>query len=450
MVASRIAGGGVKATVLFLFTAGQTEVGNEKLAGARRHADALGWNLVPLVPEGGISAAFVRSAVSRLHPAGCIVDCSGGYEVPPQRLFGALPVVYLDVPAGIRGAAAGRTVSVDDAEVARAAFRELTAGMPATVAVVEAEGLPPWSRIRSDCFLGLASKKGLPCRIFHARRKEAESERAARLSTWLTALPRPCGVFAANDITGSEVTAACRALHLHVPREIALVGVDNIEARSNAPEAPFTSIRLDFERMGYLAAKALGEEMDIVHKSPSDNCPQIANGTNVNCGALGERALPLGADRRATRNLKFGTCGHLSQLQIENNVVGPLMVVRRKSTSGRGRHEPRIAEAVAMIRREACEGLTVATLAARFPGSRRLFDIRFREAMGHSALDEILHVRLERVCELLAGTDTPVTAVGDFCGFDRYQTLDKLFRQRFKMSMRQWRLRNSRKFFSQK
>ena len=67
--------------------------------------------------------------------------------------------------------------------------------------------------------------------------------------------------------------------------------------------------------------------------------------------------------------LKYGTCGHLSQLQIVNNVVGPLMVVRRKSTSGRGRHEPRIAEAVAMIRREACEGLTVAALAARFSGS---------------------------------------------------------------------------------
>ncbi len=410
MVASQIAGGGVKATVLFLFTAGQTEVGNEKLAGARRHADALGWNLVPLIPDGGISAAFVRSAVSRLHPAGCIVDCSGGYEVPPQRLFGALPVVYLDVPAGIRGAAAGRTVSVDDVAVALAAFRELTAGRPVAVAAVEAKGLPPWSRIRSDSFLVLASKKGLPYRVFHARRKEAEFERAARLAAWLSALPRPCGVFAANDTTGSEVTAACRALRLHVPREIALVGVDNIEARSNSPEAPFTSVRLDFERMGYVAAKALGERMGQGTggtASPSRRvCPSPSTATPV--------------------------------------TVGPLMVVRRKSTSGRGRHEPRIAEAVAMIRREACDGLTAAALAARFPGSRSLFEIRFREAMGHSVLDEILHVRLERVCELLASTATPVTMVADFCGFTRYQTLDKLFHRRFRMSMRTWRRQNSR------
>ena len=97
-----------------------------------------------------------------------------------------------------------------------------------------------------------------------------------------------------------------------------------------------------------------------------------------------------------------------------------------------------------MIRREACDGLTAAALAARFPGSRSLFEIRFREAMGHSVLDEILHVRLERVCELLASTATPVTIVGDFCGFTRYQTLDKLFRLRFRMSMRTWRRQNSR------
>jgi len=396
MAASRIDGFGVKPTVLFFFAAGQTEVGNEKLAGARRHADALGWNLVPLIPDGGITAAFMRSAVSSLRPAGCIVDCSGGYEVPPQRLFGPMPVVYLDIPADIRGLAAGWKVLVDDAEVALTAFRELGAGLPSCVAVAEANDKLPWSRIRAKTFLAAALKKGLPCRVFHARRKETESARAARLSAWLTALPRPCGVFAVNDTTGSEITAACRALRLHIPREISLVGVDNIEARSGAGEEPFTSIRLDFERMGYVAAKLLGEAFSA---SPRE-------------------------EKRIT--------------------IGPLMVVRRKSTSGRGRHEPRIAEAVAMIRSEACEGLTVAALAARFPGSRRLFDIRFREAMGHSALDEILHVRLERVCELLAGTETPVTAVSDICGFDRYQTLDKLFRQRFKMSMRKWRRQNSR------
>lgn len=86
-----------------------------------------------------------------------------------------------------------------------------------------------------------------------------------------------------------------------------------------------------------------------------------------------------------------------------------------------------------MIRREACDGLTVATLAARFPGTRRLFDMRFREAAGHSALDEIINVRLARAMELLAGTDLPIAAVANFSGFKTELEFWKLFSKRVGM-----------------
>lgn len=115
------------------------------------------------------------------------------------------------------------------------------------------------------------------------------------------------------------------------------------------------------------------------------------------------------------------------------------MVDRRKSTRGYGRREPRIMEAVEMIRREACDGLTAEALAKRFRGTRRLFDMRFREAMGHPPLDEIIHVRLERVLELLAQPDFPISAIADFSGFSSERELQKLFRSRFKTSMRDWR-----------
>jgi LacI family transcriptional regulator len=123
--------------------------------------------------------------------------------------------------------------------------------------------------------------------------------------------------------------------------------------------------------------------------------------------------------------------------------MGPLFTVRRESTRGRGRREPRILEAAEMIRREACDGLTARALAARFPGSRRLFDMRFREAMGHSVLDEILHVRLEKAFILLAQTDTAIGAIPGLCGFGSDSDLDVLFRKRCGMSMRDWRKRNA-------
>ena len=115
------------------------------------------------------------------------------------------------------------------------------------------------------------------------------------------------------------------------------------------------------------------------------------------------------------------------------------MAVRRESTMGHGRHEARILEAVEMIRSEACDGLTAEALAARFPGSRRLFEMRFREAMGRSVLDEIQHVRMQKVQALLADTDIPIGAIADFCGFRTDRALRKLFLASEGMSMTEWR-----------
>jgi LacI family transcriptional regulator len=125
--------------------------------------------------------------------------------------------------------------------------------------------------------------------------------------------------------------------------------------------------------------------------------------------------------------------------------VPPLRVVRRASSRGTGRREPFVLKAVEIIRREACEGLTAAALACRFDCSRRLFELRFREAMGHSVLDEILHVRLDKAFTLLADTDTAIGAIYAHCGFRSPRALDFLVHDRTGMSMREWRRRNARK-----
>ena len=87
-----------------------------------------------------------------------------------------------------------------------------------------------------------------------------------------------------------------------------------------------------------------------------------------------------------------------------------------------------------MIRREACDGLTAAALTARFPGTRRLFDLRFREAMGHPPLDEILNVRLERAMELLVHTDRSIASVAALSGFRTGGDFWHFFRKRTGLS----------------
>ena len=87
--------------------------------------------------------------------------------------------------------------------------------------------------------------------------------------------------------------------------------------------------------------------------------------------------------------------------------------------------------------------LTAAMLAARFPVSRKHFERRFREAIGHSVLDEILNIRLENVTAYLLRRDIAIDTIAGRCGFGSEIELRRLFRRRFGMSMTAWRARNS-------
>ena len=371
-----------------------------KLAGIRRYAALRGWEVV-CVPRAELRETDVRSVLARHRPAGVVVEGSASRTLRPPHLFGSVPVAYIEYPAAVVSGKAPN-VLIDDDAVADAAFRELSAGRPAAYVAVGHAKPHLWSRLRVRAFRGRCAGAGLRCAVFPDRRGEPGDRREARLAAWLATLPRPAAVFAASNAAAAAVTRAARAVTLHIPKELSLVAFGNFPHICENASPPITSIQFDFERMGYLAAKALD-----------------ANARSA----------------RAPRG--------------EEAVVGPLLVVRRKSTSGRGRHEPWILKAVEIIRAEACEGLSAEDLPERLesrtgaPVSRRNFDRRFREAMGHTAQDEILHVRLESACALLARTSMPVMAVPDFCGFGCYRALDAHFRARFRMSMRKWRAANA-------
>ena len=70
--------------------------------------------------------------------------------------------------------------------------------------------------------------------------------------------------------------------------------------------------------------------------------------------------------------------------------------------------------------------------------------MRFRESMGRSILDEIMHVRLEKVETLLSRTDTAIGAIAGLCGFGSEVELRQIFRARTGMSLREWRRRGAR------
>jgi LacI family transcriptional regulator len=134
---------------------------------------------------------------------------------------------------------------------------------------------------------------------------------------------------------------------LDVPREIAVCGVDNFTPICESTTPSLTSVQPDFLLAGELAARTLWEI--------------VAHGR-----------------RRKSIRLTFG----------------PASVVRRASTRTASRYDPEVTSALEMIRRSACEGISSADVVASFKCSRRMAEMRFRQIVGHSILDEIQAVRI--------------------------------------------------------
>ena len=385
----------MKRTLLYLSMIAGSPSHERKLAGIRRYGSMRGWEAVP-IPREEVSPESLPELLRRHQPVGCVADGVACSHFLRPSLFRGIPVSFIAYPWDI----AGRfpNFHFDSALVASAAFRELASGHPTCFAAVGHPLSWNWSRLRVRWFREAAVASGARCLAFPGRptsARETDEAFSARLVPWLAKLPDHCAVFAACDAVAVLVTRAAASAGRSIPRSLTLLSVDNFAEVCDNAVPPISSLQLDFEREGFLAAKALAE-------------------------------------------------GHSRSESENRDRLGPLMVVRRKSTSGSGRHEQYILEAIEIIRREACDGLTVADLLRRFRPSRRNFERRFREATGHGIHDEILHVRLEKACTLLATTDTAIGAVSDFCGFRSYWALEDLFRSRFNMGMREWRRRNSR------
>ena len=102
----------------------------------------------------------------------------------------------------------------------------------------------------------------------------------------------------------------------------------------------------------------------------------------------------------------------------------------------------RIADAVEMIRRRACEGISAKDVASYIGVPRRTAEMQFRAATGRSIHQEIDEVRFAKVFALLKNPRQTLDAIPDLCGFSTCVALRKAFKLRTGLSMREWRARN--------
>ena len=449
--------GGSPPAILYVDCRPEVGMERRRLAGMRRYAAGRGWR-VETLEHGDCSLAALREVLDRVRPIGCVAECWCPQTALPPVAFGDVPVVHFEPPDGPAWCGASG-VTCDNGAVARLAFQELSDGNPPAYAVVSNTVDRRWARERIDAFRACCRGAGFdsPLAVFPEADVPRDTPPAKSLVSWAASLPPHCAVFAVNDLCAHNVAKALVAAGRPFPRTVTLVGADGVEPPPTADRtipAMVSSVVLDHEMAGYLAAKAFAfaandglrcAQNEGSRKREMEGASQMEGrasremeGAAFAVNSFGGKAATLHCGEAAPSfspqaNPSLppqAAAPSLQRWEDGTAVFPPLLVDRRQSTRGRGRREPRILEAMEMIRREACDGLTAAALAARFPGTRRLFDLRFREAIGHPPLDEILNIRLERAMELLVHAESPISVISSMCGFPSEWEFWHFFRKR--------------------
>lgn len=366
---------------ILVFTTSTGHVLTEVLAGIRAFAAGTDWVVQSFEYEG--TPFPVKDLVDFWDPVGCIVECSGNNvssATIPRRPLSNLPVVYLGSDSAV--VPPGSTRVVHDAQAAAsAAARELLLRNPVTLAFVGMQS-KPWSDKRRDAFRTAARLNGKSVETLDVPTAGSPGSRnfTARLKKWLLGLPKPCGLFAADDTLAATVLSICRVSGLSVPDDIAVVGVDDNETICEQTVPTLSSVRPDFRKAGRFAARLLARKL------------------------LKARSTPV---------------------ETVYSIIG---LTRRSSTRLFKRKDAEVAAALERIHGPNGHRLTARAVLATFACSRRNAEIRFRLATGRSVLDELTDARVAVARKLLAETDLPISAIADQCGYRSQAPFRKTFK----------------------
>ncbi|WP_417384135.1 XylR family transcriptional regulator [Gimesia sp.] len=275
-------------------------------------------------------------------------------------------------------------VSTDDSLIAKLAFEHLHDRHLRHFAFVGVEKVN-WSHRRRDAFAKIVREQGFACEIYSplSRRQFAESWNGGQedLADWLAALPKPVGLFAAHDLRALCVLDACRRRNIAIPEQVAVMGVDNDDVFCEVVNPTLTSIAHQAKEIGYQAAALLD---------------QLMRGTTP--------AQPP-------------------------SPVPPRLLIPRRSTDIIAVEDPAIASALELIRRKACDKISVSMLASQVNLTRRSLERRFIKLVGKTPHQIISAERLRRARQLLIDTDYTLEQIAQMAGFSSAAYLSVLIKE---------------------
>lgn len=253
------------------------------------------------------------------------------------------------------------------------------------------------SRIRvtyaQDRWGGFAGRAGELGKHVEGWEEEYAGQDMEALLRWLRGLARPVGLMAMTDIYAERVMSALIEAGLHVPDDVAVLGVDNDTALCRLSHPPLSSVDENDRRIGYEAAAMLDRLM---------------------------QGRPL----------------------AETIVrVAPLEVVPRASTNVLFQDDHLVAEALRYLRDHANERIGVAEIAEAIAVNRRDLERRFKAAIGQTVHKYLQRLRIEHVKKQLTHTRKTLAQIRRDTPFQSASHLNQVFRRIEGMTPTQYRRR---------
>lgn len=239
-----------------------------------------------------------------------------------------------------------------------------------------------WSELRLRAYQEHLEERGFRVEVHWAPLDPKDAERPLlheALTNWLRDLPKPTGLFVGNDDLARAVAELCHLNAIHIPNEVALLGVDNDELICELNNPPLSSIPFATERAGYEAAEMLDCLMD--GGVPDSNCIDTA-------------ALP---------------------------------VVVRRSTDYLAIEDAEVLKALQFVRDNSSRIIQVSDVVKATTLSQRTLHNRFTAAVGHSIVKEMNRQRALYIAGLLTDTSLSLSRIAWKLGYNDDAHLVRFF-----------------------
>ena len=205
-------------------------------------------------------------------------------------------------------------------------------------------------------------------------------------------IPKPAAVVAASDATADDVIRVCEPGGIAVPRDVAVLGMDDNPVFCRHSEPNISSVHFDGRRAGLLAAKTLAAMMD-------------------------------GLPAPSPETLRYSCTP----------------IAKRGSTAATPSIGEIVQKALDYIDANACSGATLDDVVRHCRHSRTLVTMRFRQMTGKSVVEAIRNRRLDEARRLLRETSLPAEEIASLCGYESASTLSRAFAKATGLTPGAWR-----------